>query len=743
METTLRKYFILLILALFCAKLTAGPFSPLTYSPPVKFIDVDADKCSVQLFVSPSGNDSWSGRKADISLNDGPFATIGRARKEILALKRNGAMPKGGIAVNFRAGVYSFSESMEMDAQDSGSNDSPVIYRAWKDEFVRLLGGRKLSAKDFSPVKDPIKLTRIDSAAKGKVVQINAKALGLEHSDQFPDVFSDGGGIFELFFNGNRMPLSRWPDEGTTTMQEVLVNGDKTTSGVFIYRGNRPERWDQSTGVWLKGQWRVGWEDPAIKVAAIDKQSRQITFAGKIGLGIGNKYTRPKGNGKEPWIAMNLLEEITRPGEWCIDFATGIVYFWPPDDLGNADILVTQLDKPIISADGLSNTAFIGLVFEGSLGDGMVLTKSKHNLIAGCTFRSLGGRGVVLDGETSGIQSCDMYGLGKGCIVISGGDREKLIESGNYIVNNHLHDYAVLKAQYSAAIDLYSDNKNAPAVGMLVAHNLIHHAPRDAVLFAGNKIVFEYNEIHSCGFATADVGAFYSWLDWTIRGVVIRYNFMHNTVGGVNPDDGASGTFVYANIFAGNRTGVWIASGPDHTVMNNIFVKSEGSVFGMDDRGVSRGYATNKNLLKQVNSINPTAAPWSVEFPEMATLLESHPELPLRTKFTGNLVWIKKGDAVSIKMKKENKTDTTLIKIERNFITDTDPGFVDAGSGNFNLKPTSPVFQKIPGFPKIDVNKMGLYIDKYRKALPSPADAGRLKEQNPWKEDDTEMYFGT
>jgi len=90
----------------------------------------------------------------------------------------------------------------------------------------------------------------------------------------------------------------------------------------------------------------------------------------------------------------------------------------------------------------------------------------------------------------------------------------------------------------------------------------------------GRTMYFEYNELFYYGFQSGDVGAFYSWLDWTIRGLVIRYNFIHDTVGGVNPDDGAAGDLIYGNVFAGDRVGVWIASGPDHQIINNIFVKN-------------------------------------------------------------------------------------------------------------------------------------------------------------------------
>ena len=94
-------------------------------------------------------------------------------------------------------------------------------------------------------------------------------------------------------------------------------------------------------------------------------------------------------------------------------------------------------------------------------------------------------------------------------------------------------------------------------------------------------------------------------------------------------------------------------------------------------------------------------------------------------------------------MSKEEKSDTNLIKIDGNFVTDKDPGFIDANGGNLGLKPSSPVFDKIKDFPRIKFDKIGLYIDKYRKKLPTPEEAGKLPSQNPWKDNDTDTYFGT
>lgn len=723
------KYIFTLSIAIVFVTNGFAQFDPITYLPPLQKIEVNPDKCPIQIEVSPNGK----------SLNE--------ARNEIRQLKKEGKLPKGGVAINIAEGNYYLQEPLALTAEDSGTDVAPIIYRGVRGmkgiSKARLTGSLQLTSKDFRKMKDANIRSRLSASVQDKIVELDLKAHNTKHSNAFANVFNDGGGIFELFINGKRMPLSRWPDKGYTTMKEVVVNGDKQTPGKFIYRDSRANNWNLSQGVWLKGFWRVGWEEPAIKVASIDTVKQQITFATGLQLGIGSKYKRPQGSGEEKWYAINLLEEITSPGEWCIDFNTQKLYFYPPVNLDKADIFISQQERPLITGENVEHIAFVNLTFENSMGDGICIKNGKRNLIAGCAFKNLAGRGIVLDGQYCGIQSNDMSELGAGCIIISGGNRETLTPSCNYIINNHLHHYGVLKSQYSAAIDLYHDSKEAPAVGIYIAHNAIHHGPRDGVLMAGNLNVFEFNQIYRCGYNTADTGAFYSNLDWTIRGLIIRFNHIFDTVGGYNPDDGASGGYVYGNVFEGERIGVWIASGPDHTIKKNIFIKENGPVYGGDDRGVSRGYATNKRLLSKVESIHPNSAPWSAYFPEMPTLLEKHPELPQRNFFEDNIVWIQKGDVTSVRMKKENKDNPELIQIRNNYVTNIDPGFTDAQKGNYILLNSSDAQKQLPGFPKIQTSNMGLYIDGYRKKLPSAEELGRTPESNPWKEMKKSTYFET
>ena len=677
---------------------------------------------ATELFVSPGGNDAHDGQTVATA-----FATLTRARDAVRHLKAGGGLPTGGVTVEILGGKYSLTAPLELTAADSGTVDAPVTYRAYQGQTVELLGGRVLQRTEFSPVTDEKIRARLDPSAREHIVCASITQLGLQHAGPFPPVFSDNGGIFELFWNGHRLPLSRWPNEGWTTMKRAIVNGDAKHAGTFEYRDERPSRWLANDNIWLKGQWRVAWEDPAIRVAQIEPPTHTITFAAGIPAGIGNKYTRPAGNGQEPWCAINLPEEIDQPGEWAIDFAAGKLYLWPPAD--NGELMVSQLDTPLIEGDGVAHTRFIGLTLETSLGDGISLNHADTDLIAGCTFRNLAKRGVVLNGVQSGVQSCDMYGLGWGCIYVSGGVASTLTPSGNFVLNNHLHDYGVLKAMYTPAVDVgFGGAPNAAgavdAVGIRVAHNLIHDAPRDAVLVAGQNNVFEYNEIYHCGFGSGDVGAFYSWMDWTIR-VKIRYNFIHDTVGGVNPDDGAAGDEVYGNVFVGPRTGVWIASGPDHHVANNIFVKEEGPVYGVDDRGIARGYATNSRLHRVVLAMHPNQAPWAEQYPELADSLAHHPELPQRNSFERNLIVLKTGEAVSLKMSAANRKAPGLITQQNNYVTAHDPGFVDPAAGNFALRPDAEAYQRIPGFQPIPFAQIGLQADEYRSTLPAEATQGR------------------
>jgi len=57
-----------------------------------------------------------------------------------------------------------------------------------------------------------------------------------------------------------------------------------------------------------------------------------------------------------------------------------------------------------------------------------------------------------------------------------------------------------------------------------------------------------------------------------------------------------------------------------------------------------------------------------------------------------------------------------ILKNNGNIVIDSDPGFADPENGNFDFNENSPAYKL--GFKRIPMEKIGLYIDKYRTSLP-------------------------
>ncbi len=64
------------------------------------------------------------------------------------------------------------------------------------------------------------------------------------------------------------------------------------------------------------------------------------------------------------------MEELTEPGEWCLDSEDGSVYFWPPDGtLKENDEVVAPFLHTLISFCGASWLVISGFTFTETAGD--------------------------------------------------------------------------------------------------------------------------------------------------------------------------------------------------------------------------------------------------------------------------------------------------------------------------------------------------------------------------------------
>jgi hypothetical protein len=107
--------------------------------------DVVQNPVAADFFVTTRGKDTWSGKRADPGEDDGPFATVARAREAVRTLLKTLDRPRP-VRVVLRAGTYALESPLEFGPEDSGSRNAPVVYAAAPGEKVILSGGRRLQA---------------------------------------------------------------------------------------------------------------------------------------------------------------------------------------------------------------------------------------------------------------------------------------------------------------------------------------------------------------------------------------------------------------------------------------------------------------------------------------------------------------------------------------------------------------------------------------------------------------------
>ncbi len=652
------------------------------------------------LYVSPQGRDAWSGKVPAPKGGDGPFATLERARDEIRKMKRAGGLPKGGVTVELRGGVYELPRAFELTAEDSGAEGTPVVYRARKGEEARLVGGRQVTG--LRPVTDPAVLSRLEEGARGKVLQADLRALGIT---DFGDVVAAGRRV-EVFFQDRPMTLARWPNEGFARITDVVggaphkiwgIPGDKI--GRFQYEGDRPKRWVGEKDLWLEGYWFWDWSDQRQRVESIDTDKRLISIVPPY-----HYYGYRKG---QWYFAFNALSELDSPGEWYLDRDAGILYFWPTGPIAKSKLLVSIIPTLVTMTD-VSHVTVRGMVLEACRGTAVVMNGGTGNLIAACTIRNTGADAVSVNGGTAnGVVGCDIYDTADGCITLSGGDRRTLTPARHFADNNHCHDYARWSRMYHPAVVL-------AGVGNIATHNLIDNAPHMAMGFSGNDHLIEFNEIHSVCYEANDAGAIYAGRNWTMRGTMIRHNYFHDISGfegrgcvGVYLDDQFCGTTIFGNVFYNVTRAAMIGGGRDCTIENNVFVDCVPATH-VDSRGLGWAKGGFDGLKAGLNDVPYQMPPWSTRFPQLVTILDDDPMAPKGDLIARNIcVGGRWGDF--------DGEAKPLVRFEDNLL-DQDPLFVNRAHLNFQLRPESPAWKL--GFQRIPIEKIGLYRDDLRASWP-------------------------
>ncbi|MCP4544237.1 MAG: right-handed parallel beta-helix repeat-containing protein, partial [Chloroflexi bacterium] len=496
--------------------------------------------------------------------------------------------------VNIHRGTYVLNGALLL-----GPTDSQVTWKNHEGDDVRIISGIALThfsaLLDFSHSSDQAAAARVlDSALQKRIVKLNLSvAMGITSTAKdvllgdFRNCIDHNPPGVELFFAGEPMPLARWPNAG---LAPVECQGCNQTGADpwFPYYGSDPMRWISAVqtkqDAWVSGYWNSYCHNYT-KLSDIHQQSvsggpsfYKITTTATPSCTGTAGYTLVKG-----FRVFNLLEELDEEGEWYVDRATGMLYFYPPNEVSINDEQPVYISMPDRFTDPLEastkgplkhgrghllvikeaqEVVIEGITFEFARDTAIVAILGEHNRVVGCTLRNLGGYGVLLNNSYgSAVQSCDIYNTNGGIMLRDnpGGSPGKMKAD-----NNHIFNFSRW-CRDAYAIVLEGENNTA-------THNRIHDGSGIAISAKNSGHLVSKNEIFNVVQESKDSGAFYiGRLEH--YDTQVRWNYFHDVPGvGVYLDDYSSAQLVEGNVFVDVDIGVVIGGGDVNKIEGNIFV---------------------------------------------------------------------------------------------------------------------------------------------------------------------------
>ncbi|MDQ1235101.1 hypothetical protein QE450_002599 [Paenibacillus sp. SORGH_AS306] len=267
---------------------------------------------NVNVYVDPTGNDvTGTGTKL------APFKTLFKARSTIRAYKGN--LPAGGVTVWVKGGTYNLATTFDLNAQDSGTPDKPVIYRTYPGETVTLTTGKGIDPTSWQPLSADA-AARVNPAIQpSKLRELDVASLNIQNIAGFSGgtTFTEQWGIVDLIVDGIRQPISQWPNEDQSIAANragwVTMNGSADSKSFYYGEGGTPEngisddevnadgtnriqRWKSSMAkghdLYLKGFWRTAWSPVTSKVGAIYPDDNIISLYDIPSGGMGDKFSK-------------------------------------------------------------------------------------------------------------------------------------------------------------------------------------------------------------------------------------------------------------------------------------------------------------------------------------------------------------------------------------------------------------------------------------------------------------------